>query len=116
MSVETYSEMTFYSALALERLGKKSAAQKLLRGLLAYARQLARTEANIDYFATSLPTMLVFNDDLHARQQTTATFLEAQALLGLGKKHAAKTLLTRVLKADPNHAMAADFMRDLTFS
>ena len=63
MAVRAFSEMTYYSALALERLGKKAAAKKLLRELLAYARQLAKTKAGIDYFATSLPTMLLFEDD-----------------------------------------------------
>jgi predicted oxidoreductase (fatty acid repression mutant protein) len=77
MSVRQFSEMTYYSALAWQRLGRKARAKKLLRALLAHARQLARTKAKIDYFATSLPTMLLFEDDLQARQTTTALFLEA---------------------------------------
>ncbi len=108
MSVRAYSEITYYSALALRRLGKESAAEKLLRALLAHAKALAKAEAQIDYFATSLPTMLLFEDDLQARQLTTALFLEAQALLGLGRKKRAATLLRTVLKRDPNHALAAD--------
>ena len=56
--------MTYYSALSWERLGQKAKAKKLLRDLLAYARKLAKAEAKIDYFATSLPTMLLFDDDL----------------------------------------------------
>ncbi len=114
MSVRAYSEITYYSALALRRLGKKSAAEKLLRALLAYAQTLAKTEAKIDYFATSLPTMLLFNDDLQARQVTTALFLQAQALHGLGKKARAAVLLRTVLKRDPAHALAADFASSLS--
>ncbi len=110
MSVRAYSEMTYYSALALEKLGRKAEARKLLRGLLSYARSLARQPAKIDYFATSLPTMLLFDDDLAARQVTTALLLEAQARLGLGKKAAARRLLRTVLKRDPNHALAADLL------
>jgi tetratricopeptide (TPR) repeat protein len=108
MSVRAYSEITYSSALALRRLGKKSAADKLLRDLLAYARSLAKTEARIDYFATSLPTMLLFDADLQARQLTTALFLEAQARLGLGQETRASVLLRTVLKRDPSHAPAAD--------
>ncbi|MEO6992360.1 MAG: hypothetical protein ABI273_01910, partial [Lacunisphaera sp.] len=85
-------------------------ARRLLRGLLAHARKLGQTPATIDYFATSLPTMLLFNDDLQARQETTALFLEAQARLGLGEKTAARKLLRTVLRRDPNHALAADFL------
>src|SRR5690606_29503063 len=99
-----------YSALSLERLGRRADAHKLLRGLLTYARNLARQPAKIDYFATSLPTMLLFDDDLTARQLTTALFLEAQARLGLGETTAARRLLRTVLKRDPNHAVAADLL------
>ncbi len=108
MSVRAFSEMTYYSALALRRLGKKAPADRLLRDLLAYAQALAKAEAKIDYFATSLPTMLLFADDLQARQLTTAKFLEAQARLGLGETKRAATLLAEVLRRDPNHALAAD--------
>jgi len=108
MSVRAFSEMTFYSALALEKLGKKTRAKKLFRDLLAGAQKLQKSQAKIDYFATSLPTMLLFDDDLQMRQETTAFFLQAQAQLGLGKRLAAEKLLQKVLQRDPNHALAAD--------
>ena len=114
MSVRPFSELTYYSALSLERLGKKTAAKKLLRGLLDYARVLAKQPATIDYFATSLPTMLIFDDDLQARQTTSALFLQAQAKLGLGRPAEARSLLTQVLKRDPNHALARDLTTLLT--
>jgi len=49
-------------------------------------KNCTRTQARIDYFATSLPTMLIFEDDIQFRQDTTAIFLQAQARLGLGSK------------------------------
>ena len=110
MAVRVFSEMTYFSARALQRLGRKQEARRLLRALLADARKLAKTPATIDYFATSLPTMLLFDDDLPARQRTTALFLEAQARLGLGQASAARRLLRRVLQRDPNHALAADLL------
>jgi tetratricopeptide (TPR) repeat protein len=112
MSVRAFSEMTFYSALAWERLGQKMKAKKLLRDLLAYANKLAKKPAKIDYFATSLPTMLLFDDDLQFRQETLALFLQAQAHLGLRRKAKAKALLKQVLKRDPNHALAADLLAE----
>ena len=110
MSVRAFSEMTYYSALAWERLGKKASAQKLLRQLLTYALDLQKAEAKIEYFATSLPTMLLFEDNLQSRQETTALFLQAQAQLGLGSRGRARALLRTVLKRDPNHALAADLL------
>ena len=108
MSVCAHSEMTYYSALALMALGRKADAQKLLKGLLAHAQALKKIPAKIDYFATSLPTMLLFDSDIQFEQETNALFLEAQARLGLGQKAAARRLLAAVLKRDPNHALAAD--------
>lgn len=116
MSVKRFSEMTYYSALSMERLGKKRESKKLLLDLLAYAGDLARSPAKIDYFATSLPTMLVFNDDIKFQQDTRALFLEAQASLGLGRKARAAKLLHKVLQRDPNHARAADLRVSLAGS
>jgi tetratricopeptide (TPR) repeat protein len=110
MSVRAFSEMTYYSALSLERLGRPIAARRLFRELLAYARRLSRERARIDYFATSLPTMLVFEDDLQKRQAISALFLQAQAELGLGRRAAARRLLQRILRRDPSHAAAGDLL------
>jgi len=113
MSVRAFSEMTCYAALCWEKLGRRAKAKRLFRDLLAYALKLQKAPARIDYFATSLPTMLLFDDDLQFRQETTALFLQAQSQLGLGRKAAAKALLQTVLRRDPNHALAADLAREL---
>lgn len=110
MSVRAFSEMTYYSALSWQKLGQPAKAKRLLRDLLAYAQQLQKSEAKIDYFATSLPTMLLFADNIQFRQETTALFLQAQARFGLGQKAQAKKLLALVLQRDPNHALAADLI------
>jgi len=111
MSVRAFSEMTCYSALSWAQLGRKDKARQLFLELLSHARQLERAEARIDYFATSLPAMLLFEDDLQFRQETAALFLQAQARLGLGEKERGAALLRTVLQRDPNHALAADFLK-----
>ena len=113
MRTRQFSEKTYDSALAWRRLGREAKADALLRKLLAYARKLEKTPAKIDYFATSLPTMLLFDDDLDERQRTTAMFLQAQARLGLGEKAKARRLLKKVLARDPSHALAADLIEGL---
>jgi predicted Zn-dependent protease len=104
--------MTYYSALSREKLGQRKKARQLFRNLHDHARKLQKAPAKIDYFATSLPTMLLFDDDLPFRQETTALFLQAQAQLGLGRKGKARALLQTVLHRDPNHALAADLLRE----
>lgn len=113
MSVRAYSEMTYFSARALERLGETEAARDVYRQLADYATRLALTPATVDYFATSLPTMLLFEDDLQARQETTARFLQAQAAFGLGDRTTAETGLREVLERDPSHAAAGDLLMDV---
>ena len=112
MSVRTFSEMTRCQALALRRLGRGRAANRLLRSLAAYARRLAREEAPIDYFATSLPDLLLFEGDRRRRQMTVARFLLAQAELELGRRGPALRLLRSVLARDPGHGGAADLLRE----
>jgi len=113
MGVRPFSEMTCFSALALERLGKKARARKLLRDLLAHARKLRETEAKIDYFATSLPAMLLFDDDIAARRRTESLFLEALARRGLGQDAKARKLAGEVLRRDPGHGGAADLREEM---
>jgi tetratricopeptide (TPR) repeat protein len=109
MSVRTFSEMTYYSALSWGRLGQLARMKQLLRDLLACAKTLQKSAAQIDYFATSLPAMLLFEDDIQFRQETHARFLQAQAHWGLGRRATARALLASVLQRDPNHMAAADF-------
>jgi tetratricopeptide (TPR) repeat protein len=116
MAVKSHSEMTYYQALSLGSLGKRREANRLLSDLKDYACSLLDTEAKIDYFATSLPTMLLFDDDLQKRQAITAKFLLAQAALGLGNVSDAERWLQEVLEADPNHALAAEFAETINFS
>jgi tetratricopeptide (TPR) repeat protein len=113
VSVKSFSEMSYYNALALRQLGRASQAEELLRSLLAYAEALAGQVARIDYFATSLPTMLLFEDDLQKRNTVTSTFLCAHAWLGLGNSAKALELLHEVMVLDRNHSGAADLLAAL---
>ena len=113
MQVRAFSELTYYSAMALKRLGRKADAGRLLRDLSVYATDLKSKAVKIDYFATSLPTMLLFDDDLKQRQDITATVLQALAHLGLGHRAVATKLIDKVLLADPAHAIACDLCRDV---
>jgi len=113
MSVRSFSELTFYSARAWEKLGQQAKAKQLFRDLQACAQRLEKSEAKVEYFATSLPTMLLFDDDLQFRQETRALFMQAQARAGLGANRRAKSLLAIVLQRDPNHPLAADLKKEL---
>jgi tetratricopeptide (TPR) repeat protein len=113
MRVEAFSDVSWWSALALDRLGRAAEAKTLLQGLEAHAAALLRTPARIDYFATSLPTMLLFEDDLQQRQDASAHLMLAQARLGLGDPAGARRHLDEALRRDPWRASAVDLRRRL---
>jgi hypothetical protein len=78
--------------------------------MLAYGESLQRTPARVDYFATSLPTMLLFDDDLQRRQATHGKLLVSQAHLGLRDHDAAMRSLQEILREEPSHPTAADLL------
>ncbi len=112
MSVQPVSDMTYWSGLALRHLGRDAEAQALFVSIESHANTLENESPKIDYFATSIPTMLLFREDLVRRNLIEAKFLRAQAYLGLDRKPEALVLLRSVLEMDHNQARAADLLRE----
>jgi tetratricopeptide (TPR) repeat protein len=110
MQVQAISEMTYWRAQALVSLGRAGEAKLIFESVYNYSIDLEKQTPKIDYFATSLPAMLLFEEDLLHRQEITAKFLRAQALLGLGKTAQAVDLLNEVKTLDGNHQGAADLL------
>jgi tetratricopeptide (TPR) repeat protein len=110
MAVKSFSEHTYYQAMSLCKLGRGEEARKLLLDMLDYSDDLAKSEAKIDYFATSLPTMLIFEDNLGRTQKRTASILRAYAIFGLGNGVEARALIEAVLADDPSNELAADLL------
>jgi tetratricopeptide (TPR) repeat protein len=97
---------TFYKALALAELGKKRESQETLRELLEGARRQLGQEVKIDYFATSLPNFLLFEDDLQKRNRVNCLFLIGLAQLGLENRDEATAAFREALSLDVNHLRA----------
>ena len=113
MSPRSYSENTYFSVLAARRLGDDVLADALVAGLGEYVAELAATPARIDYFATSLPTLLLFHDDPQRQRDLEIDLLRAQLALLAGDIAAGADQLDAVLTADPSHTLALDLRRDL---
>jgi tetratricopeptide (TPR) repeat protein len=93
MAVTAHSEMTWYRAESLRELGREEEALALFNELLQHANRLAEKEANIEYFATSLPRLLVFEEDIQKMQQAESHLLVAYARRGKGQDEAAAKAL-----------------------
>jgi tetratricopeptide (TPR) repeat protein len=76
MSPQDFSDQTHWSIRALTALGRLDDAHTLTDQLERHAHDLTVTAARIDFFATSLPSLLTFHDD-----PTTVRHAQGQALL-----------------------------------
>lgn len=101
---------SYFQALALRELGNEDASRAILRELAELAAKRMETDPEIDYFATSLPNLLLFDDDLRKRNHIESLLLSALASNGSGDIETSVRLLQQVLEADPNHSFATDML------
>ncbi len=101
MATTPYSERSMFSALAFRRLGQDAEAVALATAMRDWAERTRGEPAGIDYFATSLPSLLLFNEDLTRRHELTCDLLVAQASYVLGEYATARDLVGSVQAADP---------------
>ncbi len=102
MAVTAHSPLSYYRGLSLRELDRESEACALFEDLQRFAQTSLSEVACIDYFATSLPNLLVFDEDLQARRDAENHLLLALAHHGLGKISAAVRHLKEA--ASFNHA------------
>ncbi|AVR46992.1 DUF5107 domain-containing protein [Christiangramia fulva] len=110
MAVSQYSELSYYKALSLRELGRIEEANSLLHQIKTFGEVKLKQEVKIDYFATSLPLLLVFDDDLRNRNEWEAKYLIGLAELGLGNKEKAFSVFQEVLEINRMHAGAHELL------
>lgn len=99
----------FYQGLAWQKLGDQKKANEIFRRLISFGEEHYNDPISIDYFAVSLPDLLVFDSNLDTRNKIHCTYLQALGKLGLGKEYATESeqLFDKVLQMDNNHQGAA---------
>ena len=97
----------FYQAMAWERLGEAARARAIFERFIRFGEAHMDDEIRIDYFAVSLPDMLVFDQDLDVRNHRHCHYLIGLGHLGLGRSAGAEKHLREVLRLDPAHQGAA---------
>jgi tetratricopeptide (TPR) repeat protein len=101
---------SWFQAQALRKLDNQQAAHNVFTTLAELARQQMTKEPKIDYFATSLPNLLLFDDDLVKRNRIESLVLSALAANGLGDDARALEQLHQALAEDPNHIFAIEML------
>jgi tetratricopeptide (TPR) repeat protein len=97
MAVIAHSPLSYYRGLSLRELGRDDEARVLFEGLRKHGERRLLESAQIDYFATSLPNLLVFEEDLQGRRAAESHLLIAMAYHGLGDVVAAREALAKVM-------------------
>lgn len=95
----------FYQGLAWLKLNERERATAIFKRLIDFGGSHIDDSISIDYFAVSLPDLLVFDADVSLRNKIHCLYLKALGNLGLGNGHLGKAeqLFNDVLGLDINH-------------
>ncbi|PTT03191.1 DUF5107 domain-containing protein [Pedobacter sp. HMWF019] len=96
-------DQIFYQGLAWIKLGEQDKAGNIFKKLIAYGEEHGNDEVKVDYFAVSLPNLLLFEDDLSLRNKAHCYFMQGLGYVGLEKPAEAKDFLSKVLELDAEH-------------
>ncbi len=97
----------FYQGLALKKLNREGEAAEIFNRLITFGTAHLNDKIKIDYFAVSLPDLLVFDQDLDLRNRIHCHFLIALGHLGLNNLSEADKNFNFVLAHNINHQGAA---------
>jgi tetratricopeptide (TPR) repeat protein len=92
-----------YQGLALIKLENQKEANQRFESLVRYGEEHMNDEVKLDFFAVSLPDMMIFDDDLNRRNEVHCNYLIGLGLLGLGQLEAAGKAFQTVSKMDSGH-------------
>ena len=104
---------SYFQALAAMALGEDEPGQKILRELSEFAERQRNSTVKIDYFATSLPNMILFEDDLQRRNRSESLLLSGLAACGLNKIATAEAMLREAVALDPNYLFALWILQEI---
>ncbi|MBN2279624.1 MAG: DUF5107 domain-containing protein [Candidatus Marinimicrobia bacterium] len=96
-------ELVFYRGLAYLLLGNPTKAQEIFHQLVQYGDQHKDDHVVIDYFAVSLPDLMIWQDDLNKKNNLHCQYLIAMGNLGLGKTEDFDKNITKILKDNCYH-------------
>ncbi|MEX6690788.1 DUF5107 domain-containing protein [Danxiaibacter flavus] len=104
-----------YQALAWRQLNEPEKAKQIFERFIQFGEQHLNDSITIDYFAVSLPDMLVFDIDINQRNIIHCKYLIGLGYMGLGDEQKAGSYLSEVLRLDVNHQGAAIHLQMIPF-
>ena len=105
----------FYQGLAWLKLGEQEKANQIFNRLIEFGNQHLNSEVKLDYFAVSLPDLLVFDQDLNHKNKIHCQYLKGLGQLGLANFDEASKLFKQILESDVNHQGASVHLGMISF-
>ncbi|MDH3649638.1 MAG: DUF5107 domain-containing protein [Saprospiraceae bacterium] len=96
-------DQIFYQGLCLKKLSRSADAYECYQKLINYGKVRLKDTVQIDYFAVSLPDLMILDDDLNKRNRILCYYLQGLGYLGTDRKDKASELLKKVLSLDSSH-------------
>lgn len=93
----------FYAGLCYKALGDDNTANGLFHKLISYGEKHLFDHITMDYFAVSLPDLLVWEGDLDEANKIHCNYMLSLGNYGLGNEEKGKHYLDEVLKMNINH-------------
>ena len=93
----------FYAGLCYRALGREDKARSLFNKLINYGKQHVFEKQVMDYFAVSLPDLLIWEDSLDVKNEIHCKYMLALGYYGMGDKKKALKYLKEVEALDNNH-------------
>ncbi len=93
----------FYAGLCYRALGQEDKARSLFNKLINYGKQHVFEKQVMDYFAVSLPDLLIWEDSLDTKNLIHCKYMLALGYYGMGDKEKAERYLAEVEALDNNH-------------
>ena len=93
----------FYAGLCYRKLGQEDKARSLFNKLINYGKQHIYDKVVMDYFAVSLPDLLIWEDSLDTKNLIHCKYMLALGYYGMGDKEKAQKYLSDVEGLDNNH-------------
>jgi tetratricopeptide (TPR) repeat protein len=104
-----------YQGLAWLKLGYRQKADKIFNRLIEFADQHFNDQIKIDYFAVSLPDLLVFDTDLNEKNKIHCHYLKGLGELGLKNYTSSANYLEKVLQNEVSHVGATVHLKMMDF-
>ena len=96
----------FWQGMALKKLGKSDDAEQLFKSFLQWVASQRDHVPEVDFFAVSLPDLVVLDTPAEAKHQQHCLFITALGHLGLGDLSACQQALDALLQQNPAHDKA----------